>query len=104
MNDILLVDIGGTNIRYASLSEDNPVINDIKKINIEAGLGKAKNLLNELFKKTGAKNVIVSAAGPKIEESIRMTKRDILIDSREIRKKFQFKNFFLLNLLKIHFD
>ena len=53
--------------------------------------------MNELFKKTGAKNVIVSAAGPKIEESIRMTKRDILIDSREIRKKFQFKNFFLLN-------
>ena len=52
MNDILLVDIGGTNIRYASLSEDNPVINDIKKIiEYQELMISQKNILKSKLKK-----------------------------------------------------
>ena len=95
MNNALLMDIGGTNIRYAYIENSN-----VKKIikepfqedNFEAYL---TNLINKKFKKT--KIIAIAAAGPKINNKIELTNRNLVIDAQSIRKNFDLEACYLMN-------
>ena len=95
MDNALLMDIGGTNIRYAYIENSN-----VKKIikepfqedNFEAYL---THLINKKFKKT--KIIAIAAAGPKINNKIELTNRNLVIDAQSIRKNFDLEACYLMN-------
>ncbi len=74
----LLVDIGGTNMRYAyankkGISEEN-ILSNISDQNINKTL---RNLLSN----PKIKNAVIAAAGPRLGNRIEMTNRKVTIDA-----------------------
>ena len=95
MNRGLLVDIGGTNMRYAIASNDH---DDLSKINkIEFDTLDFETFLNKLVVDNEIDTLIISVAGPKINNSIKMTNRDYSINSDEIKKSLNLKECIVLN-------
>ena len=95
MNNALLMDIGGTNIRYAYIENSNikEIIKEpFQEDNFEAYL---TNLINKKFKKT--KIIAIAAAGPKINNKIELTNRNLVIDAQSIRKNFDLEACYLMN-------
>ena len=88
---LFVIDIGGTNLRYSELvNSKKPEINKIK---IES----KKNfdeILISLIKtcKEPIENLVISAAGPKLENLIRMTNQNLIIDPQSLKKKLGLKN------------
>ena len=78
MSKVLLLDIGGTNIRYAYANKNSSEIFNSNKENLDTLKG-FDNLLNELLKNGSIKSMVVSVAGPMINGSISMTNRDFKI-------------------------
>ena len=79
MNKGLLVDIGGTNMTYAIASNNQE---DISKINkTEFDTLDFETFLRKLVVDNEIDTLIISIAGPKINNSIRMTNRDYSINS-----------------------
>ena len=96
MSNLLLVDIGGTNMRHAiSSSKSNEITNICKTV--FADMSEFEDKLENLIKENNIDELIASVAGPKINESIAMTNRDYVINTNEIEKKFNLKNCYLLN-------
>ena len=97
--NLLVVDIGGTNIRYLEIlrGKKNKIIKE--KI---SSTSKFHNLLNDVISNclNPIDNLVISAAGPKSNNSIKMTNQKFKIDSQIIKKKFNLKNCFLLNDLE----
>ena len=97
--NLLVVDIGGTNIRYLEIlrGKKNKIIKE--KISSTSIFF---NLLNEVISNclNPIDNLVISAAGPKSNNSIKMTNQKFKIDSQIIKKKFNLKNCFLLNDLE----
>jgi len=97
--NLLVIDIGGTNIRYLEIlrGKKNKIIKE--KI---SSTSKFDNLLNEVISNclNPIDNLVISAAGPKSNNSIKMTNQKFKIDSQMIKKKFNLKNCFLLNDLE----
>ena len=97
--NLLVVDIGGTNIRYLEIlrGKKNKIIKE--KISSTSIFF---NLLNEVISNclNPIDNLVISAAGPKSNNSIKMTNQKFKIDSQMIKKKFNLKNCFLLNDLE----
>ena len=97
--NLLVIDIGGTNIRYLEIlrGKKNKIIKE--KI---SSTSKFHNLLNEVISNclNPIDNLVISAAGPKSNNSIKMTNQKFKIDSQIIKKKFNLKNCFLLNDLQ----
>ena len=84
MNKGLLVDIGGTNMRYAIASNEQE---DISKINkTEFDTLDFESFLRKLVIDNEIDILIISIAGPKINNSIRMTNRDYSINSDQLKK------------------
>ena len=84
MNKGLLVDIGGTNMRYAIASNEQE---DISKINkTEFDTLDFETFLRKLVVDNEIGTLIISIAGPKINNSIRMTNRDYSINSNQLKK------------------
>ena len=68
MSNVLLLDIGGTNIRYAYANKNSSEIFDSNKENLDTLKG-FDNLLNDLLKNGSIKSMVVSVAGPMINGS-----------------------------------
>ena len=95
MRNALLIDLGGTNIRYASFIE-----NTLSEISKEKITDKDFiSFLTKLLKKE--KNeidcLVIAAAGPNKQHSINLTNRDLLIDASELKTKLNLKECLLLN-------
>ena len=94
--NLLLVDIGGTNIRYAySNIGDSDFVSE-NKAELDS-LNDFDNLMSELLAEADVKNIVFSVAGPKVNNSIKMTNRNFEIDADEIRKRFNLESCYLLN-------
>ena len=95
---LLVIDLGGTNIRaaYAALDEDE--LFNIKKIKISR-LDEFYQIFGQLISGTSCEleSVVISVAGPKNGETITMTNRNWKICAEEIKEKFEIKNCHLLN-------
>ena len=95
---LLVVDLGGTNIRaaYAALDEDE--IFNIKKIKI-SHIDEFYQILGQLISGANGEleSIVISVAGPKNGETITMSNRDWKICVEEIKEKFEIKNCCLLN-------
>ncbi|MDB0065784.1 glucokinase [Gammaproteobacteria bacterium] len=96
MSKVLLIDIGGTNLRYAYSDGDLSSLNDTNKIKLSC----IKGFNDILVNLTDGKNIdslVISVAGPKINGSITMTNRDFSINEKDIQDSFNFKTCHLLN-------
>lgn len=95
MNKLLLIDIGGTNMRYATAYSDSDEISSINK--------KAFNEttfyenLEELIKEHNINTLIMSVAGPKIDNSITMTNKNFSLNQDNLKELFKLKECYLLN-------
>ena len=95
MNKLLLIDIGGTNMRYATAYSDSDEISSInKKVFNEATFYEN---LEELIKEHNINTLIMSVAGPKIDNSITMTNKNFSFNQDNIKEKFKLKECYLLN-------
>ena len=97
--NLLVIDIGGTNIRYLEILKGKKT--KIKKEKILSNLS-FYNLLNKIISNclNPIDNLVISAAGPKTNNSIQMTNQKFKIDSQLIKKKFNLRNCILLNDLE----
>lgn len=97
--NLLVIDIGGTNIRYLEILKGKKT--KIKKEKILSKLN-FNNLLNKIISHclNPIDNLVISAAGPKTNNSIQMTNQKFKIDSQQIKKKFNLRNCILLNDLE----
>ena len=95
MSKILLVDVGGTNIRYAVYDSDSPDINDVHKTKFETQV--FEEILKKIIDINNVDQLVISAAGPKIDNTISMTNKNFVLNSDELRKKFNLKKCYLLN-------
>ena len=95
MNKLLLIDIGGTNMRYATAYSDSDEISSInKKVFNEATFYEN---LEELIKEHNINTLIMSVAGPKIDNSITMTNKNFSFNQDKLKDKFKLKECYLLN-------
>jgi glucokinase len=95
MNKALLVDIGGTNMRYAIASKDSDNISDINKLPFDSNDFEIN--LQQLIKENNIDVLVLSAAGPKINNTISMTNRNFIFNANDIKDKFSLRKCFLLN-------
>ena len=78
MSEILLIDIGGTNIRYAYSDGNLETLTGTNKIKLSCIKG-FDNILEDLTDQKEISSLVISVAGPKINGSIAMTNRDFTI-------------------------
>ena len=95
MSNVLLVDIGGTNIRYAVYDSGSPDIDNVHKTKFEIDV--FDEMLKKIIDANNVDQLVISAAGPKIENTISMTNKNFVLNSDELRKKFNLKKCYLLN-------
>jgi glucokinase len=93
---LLLIDIGGTNMRHAITSSDSNDITNICKTAF-TDMGEFEEKLKDLIDKYSIDILIASVAGPKVNNSISMTNRNYEFDADEISEKFNLKDCYLLN-------
>ena len=94
--NLLLVDIGGTNIRYAySNIGDSDFVSE-NKAELES-LTNFDNLMSKLLAESNVKNIVFSVAGPKVNNSIKMTNRNFEIDAEALKQRFNLESCHLLN-------
>ena len=93
---LLLIDIGGTNMRHAITSSDSNDITNIFKTAF-TDMGEFEEKLKDLIDKHSIDILIASVAGPKVNNSISMTNRNYEFDADEISEKFNLKDCYLLN-------
>ena len=95
MNNALLVDLGGTNMRYAVAKEFDDDLCEINKIQFNQG--NFNSFIEKIINDQKINILIISVAGPKINNSISMTNRNFSIDADVIKKKFNLDDCILLN-------
>ena len=94
---VLLIDIGGTNIRTATAKIGSNEINNASKQNLDSLDSFDQIIQNLLSKDQNIKHIVFSVAGPKLHTSISMTNRDFEIDEKIILKKFDLDSCHILN-------
>ena len=94
---VLLIDIGGTNIRTATAYIGSNDINNASKQNLDCLDSFNEIIQNLLSKYQNIKHIVFSVAGPKVHQSISMTNRDFEIDEQIILKKFDLDSCHILN-------
>ncbi|SVD81400.1 uncharacterized protein METZ01_LOCUS434254, partial [marine metagenome] len=95
---LLVIDLGGTNIRAAYAALDGDEIFNIKKIKI-SHIDEFYQILGQLISGANGEleSIVISVAGPKNGETITMSNRDWKICVEEIKERFEIKNCYLLN-------
>ena len=94
---VLLVDIGGTNIRTASADIGSSKLINARKNNLDC-LGSFDDMLQEFLDEDASiRHLVFSIAGPKLHNSIEMTNRDFKIDAVNILNKFSVDSCHVLN-------
>ncbi len=94
--NLLLVDIGGTNIRYAYSNIGASDFVSENKAELDS-LTNFDNLMSKLLSESNVKNIVFSVAGPKVNNSIKMTNRNFEIDAEAIKQRFKLESCHLLN-------
>ena len=79
MSKVLLIDIGGTNLRYAYSEGNSSELYDTNKIELSCIKG-FDTFLHNLVEGHNVDDLVISVAGPKINGSITMTNRDFSIN------------------------
>ena len=95
MNNALLVDLGGTNMRYAVAKEFDDDLSEINKIHFNQD--NFDSFIEKIINDQKINILIISVAGPKINNSISMTNRNFSIDADVIKTKFNLDDCILLN-------
>ena len=95
MRNALLIDLGGTNIRYAFFIENTLSKISKEKIADKDFISFLKKLLER--KKNKIDCLVIAAAGPNNQSSISLTNRDLLIEASELKAKLNLKECLLLN-------
>ena len=94
---VLLVDIGGTNIRTASADIGSSELINASKNNLDC-LGSFDDMLQEFLDEDASiRHLVFSIAGPKLHNSIEMTNRNFKIDAVNILDKFPVDSCHILN-------
>ena len=96
MNKILLIDIGGTNIRYAFAEDGLNHLESTKKIPLDT-IDNFHTFVSDIVNSKNIDNLVISAAGPKINGTITMTNRDLSINEQELKCNLGLKSCSLLN-------
>ena len=96
MNKILLIDIGGTNIRYAFAEDGLNHLDSTKKIPLDT-IDNFHTFVSDIVNSKNIDNLVISAAGPKINGTITMTNRDLSINEQELKCNLNLKSCSLLN-------
>ena len=98
MSEVLLVDIGGTNMRYAYSKLGSTDIHESKRMSLE-NLDNFNEIIESLInhKNYSVKHAVFSIAGPKISNTIKMTNRSFSANSDSIKEKFLLEQCHLLN-------
>ena len=98
MSEVLLVDIGGTNMRYAYSKLGLTDIYESKRMSLE-NLDNFNDIIKSLInhKNYSVKNAVFSIAGPKISNTIKMTNRSFSANSDTIKENFLLDQCHLLN-------
>ena len=94
---VLLIDIGGTNIRTASAEVGSSELLNANKKNLNCLDSFEEMLQGFLDQDSSLKHVVFSIAGPKLNNSISMTNREFKIDEAEILKNFEIDSCHILN-------
>ena len=98
MEKTLLIDLGGTHMRFAILSIEGKKIDSVnkKKLQLE---DKLDTFLQDILaeNKNQINNLVLSIAGPKLYGTIEMTNRTLKIDANKLKEKFNLKNCLILN-------
>ena len=96
--NILLIDLGGTNLRAAFGSRDGIDLDAIQKIKLDR-LDHFYEILEQLIasKDEVIEDVVISVAGPKNGDSITMTNRNWVISADDLKARFNLHNCYLLN-------
>ena len=94
---VLLIDIGGTNIRTATADIGSNVINNASKQNLDCLDSFDEIIQNLLSKDQNIKHIVFSVAGPKINNSISMTNSELQIDRNYILENFKLDSCHILN-------
>jgi len=94
---VLLIDIGGTNIRTASADIGSSTLINPNKQNLDCLASFDEMLQGFLDEDVSIKHLVFSIAGPKLHQSIAMTNREFTIDEAEILKKFKVDSCHILN-------
>ena len=90
----LLVDIGGTNLRYAYANKKG-ISEEIILSNISDQ--EINKTLRSLLSDTQIKNTVIAAAGPRLGNKIEMTNRNVIVDGDSLGRKFKLVNSHVLN-------
>ena len=94
---ILVIDLGGTNLRAAFGNPEDNELSDVQKIKLDC-INEFYKILGELIDRyPNTKDLVVSVAGPKNGDSITMTNRNWKIVSSEVKEKFGLSSCHLLN-------
>ena len=94
--NLLLVDIGGTNIRYAYSNIGASDFVSENKAELDS-LTNFDNLMSKLLAESNVKNIVFSVAGPKVNNSIKMTNRNFEINAEALKQRFNLESCHLLN-------
>ena len=95
MNNALLVDLGGTNMRYAIVKDVDEDLSEINKLPFNQD--NFDSFIEKIIDNQKINILIISIAGPKIDNSISMTNIDFSFDADAIKKKFKLDDCILLN-------
>jgi len=94
---VLLVDIGGTNIRTATAEIGSFELQNANKQNLDCLDSFDEIIENLLNQDTDIKHIVFSIAGPKLHQSIAMTNREFEIGELDILNKFEIDSCHILN-------
>ena len=93
---ILVIDLGGTNLRVGIGDPSNLSVSEVSKTQINSSEDFYHTLKHHVDLHH-AREVVLSAAGPKIDGCINMTNRDLKISPEEIKQNLGLEKFLLLN-------
>ena len=94
--NILLLDLGGTNLRIGLGNKDLKSIDKISKQKIDSN-EHLHEIIGNIVRDSKSSEIVMSVAGPKTNNSITMTNRNLVFDSDELKKDTNTKMFSLLN-------
>ena len=96
MKKVLLIDIGGTNLRYAYAEAGSFDIFDSNKESLDS-LSGFNDLLSSLLLEGSVRSLVISVAGPMMNGTIQMTNRDFSINADNIKQEHDLDYCKLLN-------
>jgi len=94
---VMLVDIGGTNIRIATADIGSTDLKNTRKESLDCLDSFEEILQGFLNNDLSIKHIVFSIAGPKLHNSISMTNRQFEIDEVYILRKFKVDSCYILN-------